>query len=529
VAHKLTRRQLLKQASVLVLGAGTVGLAGSCGGPTQAPGGAAPVSARRTRVTVAQTADVNTMDPHNHSITITANVLAHIYDSLGIRNPAENYRYEGRLAESWEVVDDRTVDLKLRQGVTFSNGEPFDAECCAYNLNRLMGRLPGAEPPFIAPSYAKLAGAEVLDEHTVRVTTSEVDALLIPRLLDLEMVPKRYTEEHGFEKLAQEPIGTGPYVLKEWVREEHIVLEAREDYWRGRAAIDEVVFRPIPEDATRMAELQAGNLDLILNVPPDNVPALEGTDQLVVKSVPSTRMATVLIETAFEGPLDMSNTKVRQALNYAIDRDAIIEYILGGYGTKLATIVPDFFVGYDPNEQPYPYDPQKARELLAEAGYPDGFEIKDFRVGRGRFPRNVEVAQAIVDQLAQVNINVTLNAMEFGVWAKDTNEHIIGDMSLAALGNTYFDAWNSLFTLCRSGNVWAWYSNPEVDALIDEAGSTLDPDKHEAATKQALQLIREDPPFIFLYQLVDVYAMNRRLQWEPRSDELVYLYDASVQ
>lgn len=529
MAHRMNRRTLLKKASALAMGMGALNLVGACAPATQAVTGAqVEVSEEPVRVTVAQTADVSTMDPHNHSITITANVLAHIYDSLGTRNPDQNYRYEGRLVESWNIVDDLTVDLTLREGVTFSNGEPFNAEVCKYNLDRIMGKLPGVEPPFIAQSYAKLAGAEVLDERTVRVTTSAVDTFLVQRLMDLEMVPKQYTEENGFEKLAQEPIGTGPYTLKEWVREEHVILQARDDYWRGRPDIDEVVFRPIPEDATRMAELQAGNVDLIVNVPPDSVPMLEAEEHISVKSVPSTRMVAVIIETGVEGPLDMSHPKVRQALNYAVDRDSIIQHILGGYGIKLATVAPDYFLGYDPELEPYPYDPDKARELLAEAGYPDGFEIKDFRVGRGRFPRNVEVAQAIVDQLAQVNVQATLNAMEFGVWAKDTNEHIVGDMSLAALGNAYFDAWNTLFTLCRSGNVWAWYSNPEVDALIDEAGSTLDPEKHEAATKKALELIREDPPFIFMYQLVDVYAINQRLQWEPRSDELIYLYDASV-
>jgi len=528
MTHEMTRRDILKMGSILTLSAGVLGGVPGCAPAT--PGAQAGETPQREpiKVTVAQGADAATMDPHAHSITITSNVLAHIYDSLGQRNPEKNYAYEGLLAESWEIVDDLTVDLKLRQGVTFSNGEPFNAEVCKYNLDRIMGNLPGVEPPFIAKWYSKFKDAEVLDEYTVRVTTSEVDVFVVQRLLDLEMVPMEYTKEHGFEKLAQEPIGTGPYTLKEWVREDHITLVAREDYWRGRPSIDVVVFRPIPEDATRIAELQAGNVDLIVNVPPDSVPSIEADENLVVKDVPSTRGAMVILDTEREGPLDMSNKKVRQALNYAVDRDAIIEHILGGYGIKVATVAPEYFLGYDPDLEPYPYDPEKARKLLAEAGYPDGFEIKDFRVGRGRFLRNVEVAEAIVDQLAEVGVKVTLNAMEFGVWAKDTNEHIIGDMSLAALGNAYFDAWNTIFTLCRSGNVWAWYGNPEVDNYIDEAGSTIDPVEHEEATKKALRLLYDDPPFIFMYQLVDVYAVNKRLQWEPRSDELIYMYEASV-
>ena len=526
MAHSMTRRDFLKKGAALGLGmAALCGLDGCA--PLQRglrPG--APEAPKK--VTIAQGADASTMDPQNHGITLTGNVLAHIYDALGQRNPEENYAYEGLLAESWDIVDDLTIDLKLRSGVTFSNGEPFNAEVCKYNLDRIMGKLAGVEPPFVAQWLPKLKEAQVLDENTVRVTTSEVDVFVVQRLLDVDMVPMKYTQEYGFEKLAQEPIGTGPYTLKEWVREEHITLVARDDYWRGRPDIDEVVFRPIPEDATRIAELQAGNVDLIVNVPPDSVPSIEAGENLVVKSVPSGRGAMVILDTEQEGPLDMKHPKVRQALNYAVNRDAIIEHILGGYGIKLATVAPDYFVGYDPDLEPYPYDPEKAKQLLAEAGYPEGFEIEDFRVGRGRFLRNVEVSQAIVDQLAKVGVNVTLNAMEFGVWAKDTNEHIIGNMSLAALGNSYFDAWNTAFTLCRSDNVWAWYSNPEVDEYIDEGGSTLDPAKHEQATKKALELLYEDPPFIFMYQLVDVYALNKRLKWSPRSDELIYMYEASI-
>jgi peptide/nickel transport system substrate-binding protein len=521
MSRSMTRRDFIKKGAALGLGIAALHTLEAC-----APGQRTPEAPKK--ITIAQGADASTMDPQNHGITLTGNVLSHIYDALGQRNPEKNYAYEGLLAESWDIVDDLTIDLKLREGVTFSNDEPFNAEVCKYNLDRIMGKLPGVEAPFGARWYPKLKEAQALDEYTVRVTTSEIDVFLLQLLLDLEMVPKEYTQEHGFEKLAQEPVGTGPYTLKEWVREEHITLVARDGYWREKPYIDEVVFRPIPEDATRIAELQAGNVDLIVNVPPDSVPTLEADENLEVKSVPSSRGAMVIIDTELEGPLDMKHPKVRQALNYAVDRDAIIEHVLGGYGIKLATVAPEYFVGHDPGLKPYPYDPEKAKQLLAEAGYPDGIEIKDFRVGRGRFLRNVEVSQAIVDQLAKVGVKVTLNAMEFGVWAADTNEHIIGDMSLAALGNSYFDAWNTIFSLCRSGNVWSWYSNPEVDKYIDEGGSTLDPAKHEQAVKKALELIHDDPPFIFMYQLVDVYGLNKRLKWSPRSDEMIYMYEATV-
>jgi len=522
----MTRREFFGKG--IALGLGIAALYGLEGCAPIRSGLRRAASGEPKKVTIAQGADASTMDPQNHGITITGNILAHIYDALGQRNPEENYAYEGLLAESWEIVDDLTIDLKLREGVTFSNGEPFNAEVCKYNLDRIMGNLPDVEPPFVARWHPKLKEAQVLAEYTVRAITSEVDVFFLQRLLDLEMVPQEYTQEHGFEKLAQEPIGTGPYTLKEWVREEHVTLAARDDYWRGKPDIDEVIFRPIPEDATRIAELQAGNVDLIVNVPPDSVPTIEAGENLTVKSVPSGRGAMVILDTEREGPLDMTHPKVRQALNYAVDRDAIIEHILGGYGIKLATVAPEYFLGYDPDLKPYPYDPEKAKQLLAEAGYPDGFEIADFRVGRGRFLRNVEVAQAITDQLAKVGVRVTLNAMEFGVWAKDTNEHIIGDMSFAALGNSYFDAWNTAFTLCRTDNVWSWYSNSKVDEYIDEGGSTLDPAKHEQAVKEALELLYDDPPFIFMYQLVDVYAINDRLKWSPRSDELIYMYEASI-
>ena len=192
MTHSITRRDFLKKGAALGLGIAALYTLEGC-----APGVSKPKAPQK--ITIAQGADAATMDPQNHGITLTANVVSHVYDSLGQRNPAKKYAYEGRLAESWEIVDDLTIDLKLRKGVTFSNGEPFNAEVCKYNLDRIMGKLSGVEPPFAAQSYSKLTEAQALDEYTVRVATSEIDVFLLQRVLDLEMVPKEYTEEHGFE------------------------------------------------------------------------------------------------------------------------------------------------------------------------------------------------------------------------------------------------------------------------------------------------------------------------------------------
>jgi peptide/nickel transport system substrate-binding protein len=338
------------------------------------------------------------------------------------------------------------------------------------------------------------------------------------------IVPIDYTKKDNFKALATKPVGTGPYTLKSWMKGGELVLSANRKYWRKVASIDEVVFRPIPEDATRIAELQVGGVDIITNLKPDNIAEVETSKDIQVKYVPSARVAMVWLNTTKE---TLKDVRVRRAINYAINVESLMKNVMGGNAYRVSTVAPKNFIGWDPNEKFYPYDPEKAKSLLAEAGYPDGFDVTII-TPRGRYLNDVANCEAIVGMLQKVGIRAKVEAVEFGVFAKRTQAHDIPEMMYAAWGNNTFDVWDTIKTCVRSGAMFSWYKNDIVDENIDKAAVTIDPQKHEAYLRAALSEMWNDPPFGFLFAQRDIYAVNNRVNWEPRSDERIFLYGASV-
>lgn len=476
------------------------------------------------RVVIAQGADPTTLDPHNHRETTTQNVCLHIYDTLVTRD--KDMKIIPKLAESWTFIDDTTVRFKLKPNIKFSNGEPLTAETVKYNVERVTEQLPGAEPTKSDFVYVNWAGASVVDELTVDISMKNPDTLFLSLLANFYIVPKKYTEDNGFEALDKKPIGTGPYTLKEWVHEDKVVLTVRSDYWQEKAKIGEVVFRPLPEAATRIAELQTGGIDVMVNLPPHNIKDLEAHSHAEARTAPSARVVY-----GFFNCLDYDlwkDPRVRQALNYAVDVPALIEHVYEGRGTRVSTMAPPYFVGYDPSHPMYEYNPEKAKQLLAEAGFRTGTEI-EILTTRGRFLNDAQLAEALAGYLEAVGVRVKLNAVEFGVFAKQTQERTIPEMMVAALGNPHFSTHYSMTYIVRTGTQsFSWYSNPEVDRLYDEAGSISDPVRVEQLLQQALRLLFDDPPFIYLFALEDVYGVNNRIDWQPRTDELIDMYGVTA-
>ncbi len=479
-----------------------------------------PIAECKTRVVVAQGVDPTKLDPDMHRENPTLNVILHIYDALLERDRDATIKPD--LAESWEVIDDTTVEFKLRKGITFSNGEPFNAEVVKYNFERVAGLLPDAKKTLNARDYKSIKGVNIIDEHTVRIVTNYPDPLLLAYVSEKYIVPIEYTKKDNFESLANKPVGTGPYVLKSWVKGSELILTAKKDYWKGAPKIDEVVFRPIPEDATRIAELKVGAVDIIANLKPDNIQEVEVKENLAVKYAPSARVAMVFMNSDMD---KLKDTRVRQAVNYALDVPSLIKNVMGGNAYRVSTVAPKSFVGWDSQEKFYNYDPQKAKKLLAEAGYPNGFEAT-ILTPRGRYLNDVAACEAIAGMLNAVGIKTKVEAVEFGVFAKRTQAHDMPEFMYAAWGNSTFDVWDTIKTCVRSGAMFSWYKNEKVDENIDKAAQTIDPQKHSEYLVNALREMWADPPFGFLYQQRDIYGVNKRLVWEPRSDEDIDLYGA---
>jgi peptide/nickel transport system substrate-binding protein len=476
----------------------------------------------QTRVVVAQGAEPTRLDPDMHRENVSNNAILHIYDALLERNQNEEIRLD--LAESWRFLNDTTLEFKLRKGIKFSNGEPFNAQVVKYNIERVAGLLPGAKKTLNPPGWESVKEVKVLDDYTVQIITKYPNPLLLSLCAQKYMVPIEYTKKDNFESLATKPIGTGPYVLKSWMKGGELVLTAKKDYWKGAPKIDEVIFRPIPDDATRIAELKVGNVDIISNLKPDNIREIEAEKNLTVKYAPSARTAMIFINTEIE---KMKDVRVRKAINYALDVPSLIKNVMGGNAFRVSTVCPRNFVGWDPQEKFYDYNPAKAKQLLAEAGFPNGMDVT-ILTPRGRYLNDVQACEAIAGMLTAVGIRTKVNAVEFGVFAKQTQAHQIPELMYAAWGNAHFDVLQTVQAVLRSGEMFSWYSNKQMDDLIDAAKQTVDPKKHEDLLRRLLRLMYDDPPFGFLYNQRDIYGVNKRLVWEPRSDEDINLYGAYV-
>ena len=240
--------------------------------------------AQADTVVIAQGVDPTTMDPHQQRETTTVNVLRHIYDPLVARNAKDPTTFDGILARSWKRIGGKTVRFVLRRGITFSNGAPFDAATVKYNLDRVLGKLPKTKPALLAYQFGTVRTARVVNRYTVDIVTKQPDPLILSRMESLMIIPN-HSVDADKDALASKPIGTGPYTLVRWDRNNEVVLKARNDYFRGRPKIQNVVFKTMPDAASRLAAIQSGDVDVITNVPPDNVADVRSGGRATVKTV----------------------------------------------------------------------------------------------------------------------------------------------------------------------------------------------------------------------------------------------------
>ncbi|WP_340701474.1 ABC transporter substrate-binding protein [Brevibacillus borstelensis] len=465
---------------------------------------------------VAFDSDVPTMDPHMHNEPNAITTNWHIFDSLLFLS--RDLKIEPGLAESYEQKDDTTWIFKLRQGVTFHNGEEFNADAVKFSLERVLNEKQKSPQ---RGNISAISAVNVLDPYTVEIKTEEPYNLLPHRLFYLSIVPPKYVQEVGDQEFAQKPVGTGPYKFAEWVKGDKIVLEANENYFKGAPKIKKVSFRVIPEVATQIAELQSGGVDIIRMVPPDMLAQLEGNPQLAVTSTPLLRVYYMAFDTK-KKPFD--DARVRQAMNYAVDIDTIVKKVLADKAVRTpAGVNPNHF-GFDESIKPYPYDPEKAKSLLKEAGYENGFEteIHYFTPGIGQ-----QITDAVISDLSKVGIKA--KAKFYPESSSFVEKQRAGDLPFR-LGHwgsySVYDADAILQPMFDSKGVYGKYFNtPQLDALINEARSSVDQDKRKALYSQAQQLIYKEAPWIFLFSPMDNQAYNAKLQFQARADERIYAYE----
>jgi peptide/nickel transport system substrate-binding protein len=474
----------------------------------------------QVQITISQPAEATTMDPGRSTQVLTVNYFYNLYDALTRWD--NTLKLQPGLATSWKNVNETTWEFTLRQGVKFHDGAPLTAEDVKATLERNLQ--PGKT--VVQPGFATIEAVQIVNPTTIRIVTKKPDPLLLVRVAQMgaQILPARLTTDEGVKELARKPIGTGAYKFVEWVKDERLVMEANRDWWgwEGRPpAIDRVVWKPVPEDFPRIVALEKGEADIITNVPPDRIKSIADGRATQIVTVPSSRIVTLSINST-QPPL--SDKRARQALHYALDIGSIIKNLYAGQGKPFSGGVADTDFGYNASLKPYPFDPAKAKQLLAEAGRPNGIDVS-LHAGSGTMVNDKFLLEAIADMWAKSGIRARIDMMEMGARQRMLNERTVPPNGLL-LGNpqsTLLDADGSLWRLWHpngfNGKYWTG-SQPgqRFHDVMEQARYSLDPSKRRALYMEATQIIHDDKPWLELFQEVIVYGVSRRVAFKPRAD-----------
>jgi peptide/nickel transport system substrate-binding protein len=496
------------------------------------PAGAAPEG----RVVIAQGVDPTTLDMMHQQEQPASNVGAQIYESLVERG--QDLKIVPALAAQMPKLVAPTVwEIKLRRGVKFHNGEDFNADSVKFSLERLANpanKLRGSS------SYALLDRVEIVDPFTVKVHTKKPWPVFVAHLALRQAAmypPKEYAGKDP-AAISRNPIGTGPYKFVRWAKDEEIVMEAFPGYWAGPAKIKTVVFKPIPDDAVRVAALQNGEIDVAVNIPPHLAGIIEKHPKIYHSTAPSIRTIQLMIYThqmdpsthkatgPYPGPT--ADKRVRQALAYAIDADAIVKGVMDGKAVRVATMLTSLHFGYDVSLKPITQDLARSKKLLAEAGFPNGVEIV-LNGPQGRYVRDKEVGEAVAGQLNKAGIKTTLKTYEFVNYLNNmVYVHKAGPVWLIGWGHPTMDAEAIYVPLFKSPGIFVNWNNEDFNGMVEQAQTQMDEKKRYAEYQRINKLWIEEVPAIPLYQQIDLYGANKRLVWKARSDELIRAYDMAL-
>jgi ABC-type transport system substrate-binding protein len=473
------------------------------------------LAAAKDRIVVAQGVGVFSINPYGHSGSPLYGIWSQLMETL-IDVDYEKRKYFGVLAESWGGKG-KKLTFNLRKGVKFTDGSPLTSRDVIHSYNRIK-KDKGSHQ---ASNLKHVKEMEAPDDHTVILTLKKPNANFLGRLYTRSILSEAAAKKYG-DQVDKHPIGTGPFKFVDWQRANYFRMRRNDDYWGPKPKIKELVFKAIPEDASRVSALEAGEADIISAIPPHDIDRLRGNPRFRVEQVRGLRIIFLVMAPAYK-PFD--NLKVRQALCHAIDRDSLIKFVLEGNGHPLTGYLGPQVFGYDPNAKWYPHDPDKAKRLLAEAGYPNGFET-EFVSPSGRYLKDREAAQAIVDQLAKVGVKANLKTPEYGIFSAGYKKgkypfYLIGRGSVID-ADTYFYQY---FRTGRTKRIKG-YSNPKLDKVLDEQQQTFDVAKREKLLWEAQRMIMEDAPAIPLWNVSNIYGVRSDLVWTPRPDEKVFVRGA---
>ncbi len=475
-----------------------------------------------TRVTVGVTETIESQNPYADSVALGYAVWCEILGCLVSLVPGTS-DYAPGLAESWEVENPTTWVFHLRPNARWSDGSPFTSADVVHSINRIRNDRDSKQKQNIAP----VSDVQAVDEHTVKIMTKEPTANLLSYFADLLIITsKAQYDQYGPDGINNvAPVGTGPYTFKELVPNQRFVIAKTPNWWGGAVnGPDEVVYQIMREAEVRVTALLNGEIQIAQFIPPHMIDRLNSSPNVKVVTTDSVELMFLAMQPKVK-PFD--NKLVRQAVAYAIDRDAIIQGVLMGQAKRLDGPIGPATYGYNPDLQPkYTYDPQKAKQLLAQAGYPNGVDV-ELVTPVGRYIQDKQVSEAMAQMLTQVGIRTKLLTPEWPTMWADVQA---GRTAFYYMGRgSVLDPEPALSQYFETGiSPRIGYSNPQLDALFAKSRATFNEAERKKVLSDLMSLITEEAPAHFLWTHNMVWGMAKNIDYTPRPDTRIFANEMRV-
>ena len=471
---------------------------------------AAP-AAEKQQVVVDLVNEPSTLDPQLQWNPDSYFVYRNIFDNLVTRDNAG--KIVPQIATSWKNISDTEIAFMLRDDVRFHDGSLLTAEDVAFSINRII------DPKFASPQraqFGKIVKATATGDHEVRLTLKTTAPALLAALTNLSIVPQHVVEKVGNTAFNLQPVGSGPYRFVTWDKGVSVTLARNDDYWGAKGQFATAVFRAVPDASTRLADIQSGTVDAARALTSDQAAQLQGSPNAKALPVLTERLAYIRINPN-RPPFD--NLQLRQALAYAIDKEGITQGILGGLDKPIGQMVTPAHFGWNDSIKALPFDPEKAKSLIAAAGKPAKFQLTI-----GAF-FDQRVAEAIQQELQDVGFDVEIANVDTPTFLQLIQKGSADGPTLAISTSSCAcqDADGALYSLFHSGSSWTIVAKPEIDALLDEAASSLDERKRLADYGKVSDFITTDIPTVPLYQMVSIYGAAKNLEFQPTPNESFFL------
>ena len=453
----------------------------------------------------------STLDPQLQWNPDSYYVYRNVFDNLVTRD--DKGEIVPQVATSWKYLSDTEIEFQIRDDITFHDGQKLTAEDVAYSVRRI------TDPKFASPQlgqFNKITGAEATGPTTVRLKTNGPYPALLAQLVKLSIVPKHVVEAVGNDAFNLHPVGSGPYKFDGWQRGVAVTLTRNDAYWGQKGPFEAAVFRAVPDAATRLADVEAGSADLAVSLDSDLAGQLEASGRGKRLYTLTERLAYLRLNPT-KPPFD--DPRLRQAVAYAVDKEGITEGILGGLDKPIGQMLTPTHFGWFEDIPGLPYDPDKAKALVAEAGGSPKVEI-----ATGAF-FDQRVVQAIQQELADVGFDASIKLVDTPTFLKLIQQGVQGGPALAVSRSSCAcqDADGALYQLFHSGNPWTIVENKELDAWLDDARSTLDTDRRLTDYRKVSTFIAKEIPVVPLFQTVAIYGAAKPLQWTPTPNESLFL------